>query len=66
MRGAVKALKGLRGGNAEKLFALWNAELSAAERRGTEIADGILYAKDIRGLQAELCLAIVNAGAYFS
>ncbi len=66
VRGVVKALKGLRGGNEENLFGLWNVRLAAAERRGTEIADGILYAKDLRYLQAELCLAIVNAGDCFS
>ncbi len=66
VRGAAKALKGLRAGNAESLFTAWNAELVSAERRGAEIADGILYAKDLRYLQAELCFAIVNADTYFA
>ncbi len=65
VRGAVKALGGLRKQNTAPLFGRWNAALSAAERRGGEIADGILYAKDLRYLQAELCLAVVNADTYF-
>ena len=66
VRGIVKALKGLRVNNGESLFARWNAGLISAERRGTEIADGILYAKDLRALQAALCLAIVGADTYFA
>ncbi len=66
VRGAAKSLKGLREGNSDPLFTLWNARLSAAQRRGSELADGILFAKDLRYLQIELLLDIVNAEGCFS
>ena len=64
VRGVVKSLKGLRIGNGEN-FAQWNYALTQAERRGTEIAEGILFAKDLRYLQVQLCLDIVRADEYF-
>lgn len=64
VRGAVGSLKGLRIGNGDS-FELWNAKLASCERRGTEIAEGILFSKDLRYLQVEICLAIVNADEYF-
>lgn len=66
LRGAMKSLKGLREGNAAGLYSRWNAELSAAERRGAETAEGILFAKDLRYLQVWLLLSVVNAEEYFS
>lgn len=65
-RGVIASLKGLRQGNEESFFGLWNHRLLNAERRGREIAEGILFAKDLRYLQVELCLAILNADRYFT
>lgn len=64
VRGVVKSLKGLRSGNGED-FPLWNAELAAAERRGEELAEGILFAKDLRYLQTQLLLSVVHANVCF-
>ena len=65
VRGTTKALKGLREENSAGLFDHWNVLLTSAAKRGEEIADGILFSKDLRYLQTELCLAIVNAESYF-
>ncbi len=66
VRGVVSSLKGLRQDNAGGLYDRWNAELMRAERRGTEIAEGIRFAKDLRYLQVELLLAVIHADTYFS
>lgn len=66
VRGVVVSLKGLYTENDGSFYDLWNAGLSGAAKRGTEIAEGIAFAKDLRYLQVELCLMIVNAANYFS
>ena len=66
VRGAAKALKGTCESNPAGIFDRWNAQLTAEARRGTELADGILYAKDLRYLQAEILLSIVDADRYFT
>ena len=66
VKGVVQSLKGLREENAGKAFERWNLLLTRAERRGKEIASGILFAKDLRYLQVELCLAVAGAEGYFS
>ncbi len=63
--GAVKSLGGLLTENGEGTFALWNVVLRRAMRRGREIAAGILFSKDLRYLQIELCLAVLSIGEYF-
>lgn len=65
LRGIVKSLKGLCMENGEAHFEQWNNLLRASARRGTEIAEGIIFAKDIRYMQVELCLAVVDIGNYF-
>lgn len=65
VRGVISSLKGLQQGNDKQFFALWNASLSSAERRGREIAEGIIFAKDLRYLQVELCMAILKTSEYF-
>lgn len=65
VKGVVTSLKGLRQGNEDEIFTLWNHELSAAERRGKELAEGILFAKDLRYLQIELCMTILSTDTYF-
>lgn len=62
VRGAASSLKGLSQGS----FPLWNAELVRAEHKAREICEGILFAKDLRYLEAELLLAIVRADVYFA
>ena len=66
VRGVVTSLKGLREGNDGALYNNWNVALLSAAKRGTEIAEGIAFAKDLRYLQVELCLMIVNAKDYFT
>ena len=66
VRGVVSSLKGLRQGNEEQIFSLWNHSLVNAEKRGREIAEGILFAKDLRYLQVELCMAILKTSEYFT
>ena len=66
VRGVYKALKGLREGNAGGLYDRWNAALYQTERRARETAEGILFAKDLRYLQVQLCDFIVNFSDYFT
>lgn len=66
LQGVVKSLRGLRIGCDEEFFALWNRKLLEAERRGAELAEGILFAKDLRYLQVELCMDVLNADEFFS
>ncbi len=65
VRGVVSSLKGLYEGNEESCFAQWNTALLRAERRGKEITSGIIFAKDLRYLQVQLCFSISNIGDYF-
>lgn len=65
VRGVVKSLKGLCVENGEGPFARWNAALSEAARKGTEIAEGILFAKDVRYMQVQLCYSVANIANYF-
>lgn len=66
LRGVVRSLKGLQTENTASLYTAWNAALYQAAKRGTELSEGILFAKDLRYLQVELCLMVVGAGEYFS
>lgn len=66
VRGATKALKGLCARNTEALFARWNALLLPAVRRGGELDGDILFSKDLRALQTQLCLAVLAADSCFS
>ena len=66
LSGVVSSLKGLIAGNEGGVFALWNVELKAAQRRGTEISDGLLFAKDLRYLQTMLCDKTVHLTNYFA
>ena len=66
VRGVVSSLGGLRAGNPDSVFGIWNSQLLSAERKGTEIASGILFAKDLRYLQVQLCFSVVNMGDYFA
>lgn len=65
VRGVTEVLSGLRGQNADGMFERWNAALRAAEKKGIEIAEGILFAKDIRYLQVQVCFSVVQAKEYF-
>lgn len=66
VRSAAISLGGLAAGNEGALYLTWNAALMRAERRGKELCEGILFAKDLRYLQTELLLMNVRAGGYFS
>lgn len=65
VRGAISSLQGLRAGNSENCFSQWNTVLVNAERRGKEIASGIIFAKDLRYLQVQLCFFVSNMVDYF-
>lgn len=66
LKGVVASLNGLCEGNAGSFYGLWNAELQRAAKRGTEIAQGILFAKDFRYLQVQLCVLVSSAADYFA
>ena len=51
--------------NGDGVFSLWNTALKEAHRRGVELAEGLLFQKDIRYLQTLLCDRIVNIAEYF-
>ncbi|MDE6058644.1 MAG: hypothetical protein K2G44_01220 [Clostridia bacterium] len=65
VRGVVSSLHGLQEGNTDRCFSQWNTALLLAERKGIEIANGIIFAKDLRYLQVQLCISISNTGDYF-
>jgi len=67
LSGVLKVIKGLREENAAiaTLYDVWNAELLRAERKAIEIYSGILFAKDIRYLQVQLCFTVLNLNRYF-
>lgn len=68
LNGILKVIKGLQEDNAAAgpMYDAWNAELVRAERKGKEIASGILFAKDLRYLQVQLCFSVLNMGQCFS
>lgn len=66
LRGVTASLSGLRKGNEGKFFERWNAALNSAEKKGREIASGIIFAKDLRYLQVQLTAAVVNADVLFA
>lgn len=65
LRGVSSSLKGLREGNKDERFTLWNSRLKEAERRAIETYEGIIFSKDLRYLQVELLLLIVKSDLYF-
>lgn len=65
VRGVVSSLKGLREGNEGGAYGRWNNALQQAERRGAEITSGLLFAKDLRYLQVELCVAVSKIAELF-
>lgn len=65
LRGVQKSLKGLCSENRGDAYGRWNAVLTEAERKCGESADGILFSKDVRYVQALLCYAVANIGNYF-
>lgn len=65
-QGAASALKGLKEGNEGEFFGLWNAEIARVLRRLTEIAEGIVFPKDLRYEQAELVSSILRAQSFFT
>lgn len=66
VRGVRDAFAGLRKENAEGFFGRWNAELAEIGRECGEIAEEIVFAKDLRRIQAEILTALVGLDAYFS
>ncbi len=66
LSGVVSSLRGLIAGNEGEVFALWNAGLKEAERKGSELVGGLLFAKDLRYLQTMLCDKAINLTNYFA
>lgn len=66
VRGVVSSVGGLRQNNEGGIFDRWNSVLLAAERKGREIASGIIFAKDVRYLQVQLIAANVAAEEFFT
>lgn len=70
VRGVTAALKGLKTENEESegraVFSLWNATLDRMSRRSADLAEELLFAKDLRYLQVELLFAIVEGETYFA
>ena len=66
LSGVVSSLKGLMSGNEGDVFALWNTALRETERRGKEVSEGLLFAKDLRYLQTMLCDITVRSANYFA
>lgn len=65
LKGVLSSLKGLQEGNGEEVFSLWNAALESVQRRGEETVHGILFARDLRYLQVQLCITVTNVKNYF-
>ena len=66
LEGVSKSLSGLATENGEGAYALWNVSLRRAMRRCRELAAGIMFAKDLRYLQIELCFMVLNMNEYFA
>lgn len=66
LRGVAASLRGLTEENGGEGYLLWNTALLTAARRGAELAEGIVLAKDLRYLQVALCLLIVDCADYFA
>ena len=66
LTGVVQGLSGLASDNGEGVFSLWNLELRRAARKGKELREGILFAKDLRYLQIQLLLSVLSFPEYFS
>ncbi len=65
VRGVSKVLRGLCAENGNELHARWNAELTALGREGEELADGLLFSKDVRCLQVRICYALARFDGYY-
>lgn len=65
VRGVEQSLGGLidRGG---ELFSAWNVSLLRARRRARELSEGLLFSKDLRYLQVELCMSVLNMRDWFA
>lgn len=64
LKGVLSSLKGLQEGNGE-FFSRWNSALEGVRRRGMETVQGILFARDLRYLQVQLCITVTNVKNYF-
>lgn len=62
----ASSLRGLPQGNSAQAFAPWNAALIHLADEVRSLTDGILFARDVRRAQVELCLQVVQAEKYFS
>lgn len=65
LKGVISSLRGLQDGNEGKIYSLWNAAIGNVRKRGEETVQGILFARDLRYLQVQLCIAITNVKNYF-
>jgi len=63
--GVVNVLSGLQRQNEGEFYGEWNQKLEKTERKGEQICGGILFAKDVRYLQTQLCIDIADAAECF-
>ncbi len=61
-----QSLAGLAEDNEGSFYSLWNVELLRAERRGRELSEGIIFARDVRYLQIMLCMTVLRQSDFFA
>ena len=66
LSGVVSSIRGLIEANEDTVFSLWNTALKEAQRRGAELGDGLLFAKDLRYVQTMLCDKTADFANYFA
>lgn len=66
VEGVAKAIAGLCIENSADLFGEWNVCLRAIGDEAHSVADGIVFAKNVRTLQTKLCIAVSRASELFS
>lgn len=65
MEGVTKVLRGLAGEDVS-IHGRWNVALGELVRRGEELSLGVLFSKDVRYFQVELCSALAQIFKYYS
>ncbi len=64
LNGVVKTLEKQRVENGNN-FPVWNQAVQEVEQQGKEMAEGIVFAKDVRRLQIRLCMAMAKGEEMF-
>lgn len=64
VEGVTKVMRGFYGD--EELHGRWNVALGELVRRGEELSLGILFSKDVRYFQVQLCSSLAQISKYYS